>query len=143
MTNAKRLPKFASVGAIGFLIDAGILTLLMTGFGLHHYLARAISFSAAVTTTWYLNRRWVFDRAAVQMSGSEYFRYFAVQVIGAMINLGVFVLAIELSENLVNVPVVPLAMGAALALLFNFGASSRFVFADRNGRGVRPDESLQ
>ena len=139
MTNAKRLPKFASVGAIGFLIDAGILTVLMTGFGLHHYPARAISFATAVTATWYLNRRWVFDRAAVKMSGSEYGAYFAVQIIGALINLGVFVLAIELSEDLANVPVVPLAMGAALALLFNFGASSRFVFADRGGQ--LPDES--
>ena len=143
MPSTKRLPKFASVGAIGFLIDAGILTLLMTGFGFHHYIARAISFGTAVTTTWYLNRRWVFDRAAKKISGSEYFAYVVVQIIGATINLLVFVLAIELSENLVNVPVVPLAMGAALALLFNFSASSRFVFVDRSNKTVAPDESLQ
>ena len=53
-----------------------------------------------------------------------------VQVIGAAINLLVFVVAIELFAGLARVPVVPLAMGAALALLFNFGASSRFVFSD-------------
>jgi putative flippase GtrA len=125
---SRRLPGFAVVGAIGFLIDASILTLLMTGVGLDHYTARAISFTAAVTSTWYMNRRWVFDRQSVKMSGREYATYVVVQVIGAMINLLVFVAAIELIENLRNNPVIPLAMGAGVALLFNYGASSRFVF---------------
>ena len=61
----RRLPGFVIVGAIGFLIDAGCLTVLMTGFDFDPYSARAISFTIAVTTTWYMNRRWVFDRAAV------------------------------------------------------------------------------
>lgn len=141
MSSTRRLPKFAGVGAIGFLIDAGILTVLMTGFGFHHYPARAISFGTAVTATWYLNRRWVFDHSATRMSGAEYFRYVVVQIIGAMINLAVFVLAIELSESLVTMPVVPLAMGAALALLFNFSASSRFVFVTDCPQSNSSDES--
>jgi putative flippase GtrA len=125
---SRRLPGFAVVGAIGFLIDASILTLLMTGVGLDHYTARAISFTVAVTSTWYLNRRWVFDRQSVKMSGREYATYVIVQIVGAMINLLVFVAAIEFIENLRNIPVIPLAMGAGVALLFNYGASSRFVF---------------
>ncbi len=125
---SRRLPGFAVVGAIGFLIDASILTLLMTGVGLDHYTARAISFTVAVTSTWYMNRRWVFDRQSVKMSGREYATYVIVQIVGAMINLLVFVAAIEFIESLRNIPVIPLAMGAAVALLFNYGASSRFVF---------------
>ena len=125
---SRRLPGFAVVGAIGFLIDASILTLLMTGVGLDHYTARAISFTLAVTSTWYMNRRWVFDRQSVKMSGREYATYVIVQIVGAMINLLVFVAAIEFIENLRNIPVIPLAMGAGVALLFNYGASSRFVF---------------
>jgi putative flippase GtrA len=125
---SRRLPGFAVVGAIGFLIDASILTLLMTGVGLDHYTARAISFTVAVTSTWYMNRRWVFDRQSVKMSGREYATYVIVQIVGAMINLLVFVAAIEFIENLRNIPVIPLAMGAGVALLFNYGASSRFVF---------------
>lgn len=125
---SRRLPGFAVVGAIGFLIDASILTLLMTGVGLDHYTARAISFTVAVTSTWYMNRRWVFDRQSVKMSGREYATYVIVQIVGAMINLLVFVAAIEFIESLRNIPVIPLAMGAGVALLFNYGASSRFVF---------------
>ena len=77
------------------------------------------------------------------MSGAEYGAYVVVQIIGATINLLVFVLVIELFASLVKMPIVPLAMGAALALLFNFSASSRFVFADRRDKAVAPDESLQ
>ena len=138
---SRRLPGFALVGAVGFLVDASILTVLMTGFDFGPYAARAISFTAAVTTTWYLNRRWVFDRQAVPLSGREYLSYVTVQVIGATINLLVFVAVIELVESLRNMPVVPLAIGAGVALLFNYGASSRFVFADRHGTGT--EESPQ
>lgn len=137
---SRRLPGFALVGAVGFLVDAGILTSLMTGCDFGPYAARAISFTAAVTTTWYLNRRWVFNRQAVQLSGREYFSYVTVQVIGATINLLVFVAAIELVEALRNIPVIPLALGAGVALLFNFGASSRFVFAETDSG--RTEESV-
>jgi putative flippase GtrA len=127
--NSRKLPGFVVVGAIGFLIDAGILTLLMTGFGLDHYSARALSFTVAVTFTWYMNRRWVFEKSTASMSGREYSSYLVVQVIGALINLSVFVAVIEFVPRLANMPVIPLAVGAIAALLFNFNASSRFVFS--------------
>lgn len=136
---SRRLPGFVLVGGVGFLVDAGILTVLMTGYGFDPYMARAVSFTIAVTTTWYLNRRWVFDRQNVRLNSREYLSYVTVQVIGALLNLLVFVAAIELVESLRNIPVIPLAFGAGVALLFNFGASSRFVFADRDGGN--PEES--
>lgn len=138
----RRLPGFVLVGAIGFLIDAGILTTLMTGFSFGHYGARAISFTVAVTATWYMNRRWVFGRIAVRMSGREYTAYLLVQIIGALINLSVFFAVIEFVPELVRMPVIPLALGAAVALLFNFGASSRFVFPESPRREAGPGEPL-
>jgi len=130
----RRLPGFVLVGVIGFVVDATILTLLMTGPGLDHYSSRAISFTAAVTVTWYLNRRWVFDRRAVTMRGREYSAYVLVQIVGAVINLAVFVLVIELVPGLVKTPVVPLAVGAIAGLLFNFTASSTLVFRNNESR---------
>jgi putative flippase GtrA len=106
----------------------------MTGADFGHYGARAISFTVAVTTTWYINRRWVFERGAIEMTGREYTSYLLVQVIGAVINLSVFVAVIEFVPGLVEIPVVPLALGAAVALVFNFSASSRFVFVDSRKR---------
>ena len=118
--------RFAVVGATGFVIDASVLTLLVNGFGYGHYFSRAISFSLAVTFTWLFNRRWVFDAGAP--SGSEYSGYFVVQLIGAAINLGIYVLVIETVPPLAAVPVVPLACGASIALVTNFLLARRFVF---------------
>lgn len=139
----RRLPGFVLVGAIGFLIDAGILTALMKSLDFGHYSARAISFTIAVTATWYMNRRWVFERIAVRMSGREYTSYLSVQVIGALINLSVFAAVIEFVPGLATMPVIPLAVGAAVALMFNFGASSRFVFSVPKNKKAEPGESLQ
>lgn len=139
----RRLPGFVLVGTIGFLVDAGILTALVTGFGAGHYGARAISFTAAVTATWYMNRRWVFERIAAHKRSREYTSYVVVQVIGAVINLSVYVAVIELIPILARTPVIPLAIGAAVALLFNFGASSRFVFAAPPDSKVGPSGSFR
>ena len=139
----RRLPGFVLVGAIGFLVDAGILTALMTGFGFCHYGARAISFTVAVTATWYMNRRWVFDRTGIRMSGREYTSYLLVQVIGAVINLSVFVAMIEFVPILAKTPVIPLALGAAVALMFNYSASSRFVFSESRNEKVGHGETLR
>lgn len=124
----RRLPGFLLVGVIGFVVDAVILTLLMSVFEYDHYTSRACSFTVAVTVTWYLNRRWVFDRKRMPISGREYSAYLLVQIIGAVINLAVFVLVIEFVPGLLQIPVVPLAIGAVAGLLFNFTASSMFVF---------------
>lgn len=139
----RRLPGFILVGAIGFLIDAGILTALMKSLGFGHYGARAISFTIAVTATWYMNRRWVFERNAVRMSSQEYTSYLSVQVIGALINLSVFAAVIEFVPGLAKIPVIPLAVGAAVALMFNFSASSRFVFSEHKSQKAKPGESVQ
>ena len=138
----RHLPGFVLVGAIGFLVDAGILTALVTGFGAGPYAARAISFTAAVTATWYMNRRWVFEQVTAHKTSREYTAYLVVQVIGAVINLSVYVAVIELVPRLAKTPVVPLALGAAVALLFNFSASSRFVFAEPRDRKVGPGGSF-
>lgn len=66
----------------------------------------------------------------MKVTRREYLSYVTTQTIGATISLLVFVAAIELSERLVEIPVVPLAMSSAAALPFNFPVSGRFVFTD-------------
>lgn len=122
----QRLVRFAFVGGVGFLVDATILTLLVNGMGYGHYASRVVSFTLAVTVTWLLNRRWVFQ--AGSPTRREYSGYFVVQLSGAVINLGVYVLLIELVPQLAAIPVLPLAAGAAVALLSNFLLAQRFVY---------------
>jgi len=123
----RRFTSFATVGAVGFIVDAAILSTLVHAAGWHHYTARALSFFAAVTVTWYLNRSWVFSRTNDRTR--EYGAYFGVQVVGAAINLGTYALVIAMIPSLARFPVLPLAAGAMLALLFNYSAASRWVFA--------------
>jgi putative flippase GtrA len=122
-----RIASFSGVGAIGFGIDASILSTLVHFFGWPHYTARAMSFAAAVTVTWYLNRLWVFG--ATGDIAREYRAYFTVQVAGATINLGTYAFVIAAVPGLAQLPVLPLAAGASLALLFNYSMARRWVFA--------------
>ena len=122
----RRFIRYASVGAAGFIVDAGVLTFLVNGLSYGHYASRAASFSLAVTITWLINRRWAFQAGAP--TGREYSGYFLVQLIGATINLGIYVLMIELIPALAAWPVVPLAAGAVVALLANFLLVRRYVF---------------
>jgi putative flippase GtrA len=128
------LLRFAVVGAIGFVVDAGILTWLVSLLAWNVYAARAVSFGVAVFVTWLVNRSWTFARkgaAAVAHAGAEYARYLTVQVIGALANLGVFVAALAVWPRLVAYPVVPLAIGAVAGLLVNFVGARTWVFAHR------------
>jgi len=90
-----------------------------------------------------MNRRWVFEKIATRKRSREYTSYLIVQAIGAVITLSIFVTAIELVPDLARAPVIPLAIGAAVALLFNFGASSRFVFTSPKKKPARPSELAQ
>lgn len=123
-----RFTRFAAAGGMGFVIEAVLLTWLVTGVGLNLYVGRAISFTTAVTATWAINRRFAFADLASNRKAREYAGYLAVQAAGALINLGVFVLVVAVWSWTKTVPVLPLAVGAGVALVFNFIASSLLVF---------------
>ena len=123
--------RFAIVGGIGFVVDAGILTALVSWFGFNVYASRAVSFTAAVLATWALNRQWVFGDWKARHAravGAEYLRYVVVQTVGALTNLAVFVAVLAALPNLIRYPVIPLAIGAIAGLLVNFAGARLWVF---------------
>jgi putative flippase GtrA len=124
-----RFSSFVVVGALGFVVDGGLLSTLIHFYAWSHVSARAVSFAVAVTVTWYCNRRWVF--MPTEDGAREYGAYFGVQVAGALINLGTYLLLIALFPALARLPLVPFAAGSALALLFNYSGANRWVFAAR------------
>ena len=121
-------PAFVVVGGIGFVIDASILAILVHGYSWGDYTARLVSFSVAVTATWYLNRRYVFSARKTLDRRREYSRYLAVQLIGMAINFLVYSLCIATVEIMDQWPVLALAVGSAVALFFNFLGARLFVF---------------
>ena len=119
---------FLLLGATGFLVDGSLLVWLSQQLDMDLVRSRIISFSAAVSVTWLLNRRLTFPDHASRRKFSEWIRYFAVNGVGALLNLGVFLLLIEGYPALQAYPLVPLAVAALLALVFNFFASRSIAF---------------
>ncbi len=124
----KRFLSFGIVGAIGFCVDAGVLTALVATDVAGPIAARFFSFPLAVFVTWLLNRAFVFGSRS-KGPLSEYARYFAVQVLGAATNLLVYLSALATFPALRAWPVVPLAAGAVVALFVNFHGARTWAFA--------------
>jgi putative flippase GtrA len=121
------LAGFLSVGALGFLLDVSVFqTLFIFGYGA--IAARIVSAGAAITLTWYLNRRHVFRTAQTSRSGPEYARYLLVQTAGLVVNLGVFLALLNGVQVLRDVPVVALCGGALVAITFNFLGARYWAF---------------
>jgi len=125
---AQQAGRFLVVGAIGFCVDAGILTLLHSIFEFSLVQARLCSFAAAVTVTWYLNRQHTFaDRKDVR-AVREWGRYVAVNSVGALLNLGIFLLLAYRFALFASWPIIPLSIATAIALFFNFFGSRQLAF---------------
>lgn len=123
-----RVLSFGVVGTAGFAVEALILTLLVSGADWSPYSARLVSFSVAVTATWLLNRYWTFRDRKSPGRGAEYVRYVSVQASGALINLGVYSVCLFFSAWMLRHPVAALAVGAAVAMLYNYLGASHFAF---------------
>ncbi len=124
---------FAIIGSIGFAIDGGLLTYLTVVKGANIYMSRLISFMLASFTTWLLNRKYTFRQPGDSSGfsrGREFSRYAIIQTIGALINLGVFTWLVAANPAFQTMPIIPFALGSAVALLFNFSGSRLWVFRE-------------
>ncbi len=126
-SSRRKLYRFALVGGCGFCVDGGMLTLL-TAYGWEILPARGCSFSLAVSVTWILNRLWTFDAVKRISLQREYAFYFVTQMTGAGINLFIFFALIKIHPLLRGTPLIPLAIGAGVALVFNFIVSKKIIF---------------
>ena len=125
--NARQFYRFLFVGAFGFCVDGGLLTVLMKS-GWEILSARTLSFLSAATFTWLLNRLWTFKFKRDIGIRKEYFSYIVMQVVGALINLAVFFTLIKLYPALRDMPLIPFAFGSAMSLAFNYVVSNKYVF---------------
>jgi putative flippase GtrA len=127
----RQLLSFAMVGVAGFLVDSGVL-LAAVRAGLGPYLGRLLSYLAAVTTTWMLNRRFTFaDSARPANHGGlwgEWARFTVSQLSGATVNLGSYALLVYAVGAVARHPVIGVAVGSVAGLFTNFAAARRFVF---------------
>lgn len=93
---AHQFAKFSLVGGLNFLIDLGVLNLLIAatgitaGFGANAF--KAASFLVAVTSSFIWNKFWTFRSLSVEHAAKQFAEFFAVTLVGFFINVGAFAL---------------------------------------------------
>ena len=125
---------FALSGTAGFLVDAGIMQLLV---GLAHaqpHLARVVSFLVSMTVTWQINRHFTFreQRPAGSLL-AEWRRYFASSLLGGASNYAAFAIAIAVSPFMRAHIILPVAIGCLIGMVTNYVLYSRYVFKSAAG----------
>jgi putative flippase GtrA len=118
--------KFAIVGVIGCVVDIAILYVgLALGLGL--YVGRLLSFIAAATTTWIINRSWTFaGRQSQKNIWQEWLHYMGLMVIGGVFNYAAYAIAIYYVSLIRQYPVLGVMIGSVVGMFANF-ISARFV----------------
>ncbi len=81
-----RFVKFAIVGAIGAIVDFGVLNLLIQLADFEKFWANTCSFTAAVISNFTWNRLWTFPESRQRPLGRQLAQFALVNVIGLAIN---------------------------------------------------------
>lgn len=133
----ERILKFATTGGIGFVIDVGVLTLLVAVFDVNPYVARVFAIAVAMLSTWLINRRWTFQvhgrTKTVRAVAAEGARYVLVAVSAAVVNYGIYAVTLFVLARVVEgfddlLPAVAAVAGTAVAMFVSWFGYSRFAF---------------
>lgn len=122
--------RFGAVGAVGFVVDAGVLTLgLLAGTG--PWFGRLLSYLAAATTTYCLNRAWTFQAADRSRPMRDWGVFLVVNLVGFACNYGTYAALMTGVPLVAAFPVLGVAAGSLAGMAGNFLLSRRYVFRSR------------
>ncbi|MDR6214293.1 GtrA family protein [Paracidovorax wautersii] len=127
-TFAPQFVRFLGAGLVGLAVDIAVLYALAPALG--WYAARVLSFLAAATTTWAINRRYAFQAqvpAGHTGWAREYARYLLSMTAGGAVNYATYTLLLH-TPAVPQAPWLGVAAGSATGLVFNFTAARWWVF---------------
>jgi putative flippase GtrA len=120
--------RFGLVGVAGFLVDAGVLTLaILAGAG--PWWGRGLSYLAAASATFALNRAFTFRDAPRDRAVRRWALFLAVNLVGFVCNYGTYAALMAGVPVVAQHPVLGVAAGSLAGMVGNFILSRRFVFA--------------
>jgi putative flippase GtrA len=126
--------RFGVVGTIGFVVDTAVLYAgLALGLGL--YGGRVVSYLAAATTTWALNRAWTFRGQGSGPAMRQWAVFVVVNLVGFAFNYGTYAALVAFLPFVAQHPVIGVAAGALAGMVGNFVLSRRFVFGGPHAAG--------
>lgn len=120
---------FCAIGAIGFVVDATVL--YATAVWMGWFAGRILSFMTAASATWWLNRRYTFNRfngaMPLQSVARQYLRYLLSMMAGGIVNYAFYAGTL----HWLKIPAAPLAgvaIGSIAGLGVNFTLARWLVF---------------
>ena len=127
--------RFGVVGTAGFVVDAVVL-MGAIALGAGPWLGRVVSYIAAATATYLLNRAWTFRAAERGARVRQWALFLAVNLVGFACNYGTYAVLIASSALVARNPVLGVAAGSLAGLVWNFMLVRRYVF--RQAERLRP-----
>lgn len=119
---------FFVVGSLAFVVDIGVLSLLLWA-GLPAIPARIPAVILAIATTWALNRKFTFRTKTPPRFG-EFAKYFSAMLLGLSVNLGVYAALVWLSPAMQAFPQAAALLGVLAGMVVNFITSRRILGGD-------------
>ena len=131
MKIGRQFMRFSIIGAAGFVVDVGVLY-LMIGQGLDLYSARVVSFVCAATSTWLGNRYFTFASGRRRQSGlhGEWAAYIAAMIVGGLVNYGVYALLVTHLALFHQQPWLAVAAGTGAGMMINFALARRILYRE-------------
>jgi putative flippase GtrA len=127
---AGEFAKFGTVGVVNLVINYAVFNaLVLTVFPQGQLKANVIATVVATTCSYFMNRHWTYRDRPKSAVRREYVLFFAFNLAGLMIELGVLALA-KYGLGLTGLLVLNVAktFGVALGTVFRFWAYRTFVF---------------
>ena len=148
-----QIGKFGVIGVLNTLVDWGVLAVLFAvgprWFGVQteqvlvtvgatitvYTIYKAISFIIANINSYYWNKSWTFARSLAQKTKAEFLQFFAVSLIGFLLNVGIasYVFKAIAPAGNMNVDqwgLVGAAIGSIVGLAWNFLGYKFIVFKE-------------
>jgi putative flippase GtrA len=139
MKNIRQFMLFCVGGTIGFIVDAGILQLLVSGLAWDRFSGRLISFVTAATATWIFNRTFTFAGHRRHSLFGEWLRYVLAMSGGFACNFVAYstlVLWFNLDGKWL---IAAVAAGSVAGLGVNYAASRYWVYRKTHPAVPAPD----
>ncbi len=129
---AAQIPAFATIGSIGYLVDAGITYAGAQYLGLSPELARPPGFIVATVVNFLLNRAITFRHSRTPF-WRAFARYWIIASVGLAVNYAVYSVCVQLAPRLgipVAAAILPLfvAAGVGVAMVVTFLGFRFFTF---------------
>jgi len=90
--------KFCVVGTSGVFVNLFFYTLMIYVFKVNYLVAATISFCIAVSSNYYFNLNWTFNKNVPLPGWQSYIRFFSVSLMGYLVNILVLYIMVEKFE---------------------------------------------